>query len=559
MNIRDLPRFYRNLGRSREVLAILSKYGLADWLSHLKIDTFTQQLKSVDGALLTSYSRVARIRMAMTELGPTFIKLGQILSTRPDLVGVELADELKSLQTAVPADPAPMVRTHLESSFKKPLSAVFAHFDEIPIASASIGQAHKATLKDGTPVIVKVKHAGIDETIHRDMDILAELALQVEKIPEMRRYHPAASVAEFQRTIIRELDFSRERSHIEQFARDFAKDPQVKIPKVYPEYCTPSILTMEHLEGTDLKDVEKLRQAGHDLDLVTRQGTRIFLQMIFINGFYHADPHPGNILILPGNVLGLIDFGMVGRLDEQLRETLEDLLLAISKQDGPLLTSIITQLGTPPYDLDLSQLERDIAEFVSFYGSQAVSQMNLGQALNEMIEIVRRYEISLQPQVAMVIKTLVMLDGTGRSLAPSFSLLEALEPLHVDILLRRLSPARKIKKWQSLYRNLDRIVELLPRRVLELLDQTKAGKLDIHLEHRGLEPSVNRLVLGLLTSALFLGSSLMMSSNVPPLLFPEQPFMGMHRLSLFGFIGTVVSFLLGIRILRAISKSGHLD
>lgn len=559
MNLAALPRLYRSFGRSREILTILSKYGLADWFSYLKIEAFNNHLKSPDGEILTQYNRAARIRLALTELGPTFIKLGQILSTRPDLVGNELSEELKSLQTAVPADPTPLVITHLEATFKKPLAEVFQSFDETPIASASIGQAHRAILHDGSPVIVKVKHAGIDENIRRDMGILEDLAEQLQKIPEMHPYRPVDTVHEFQRTLLRELDFSRERSHIEQFAKDFATDTHVHIPKVYRDYCSSSVLTMEYLEGIDLRSVARLQEAGYDLDQVTRQGTRIFLEMIFLNGFFHADPHPGNILVMKDNVIGLIDFGMVGRLDEQMREALEDLLFGISRKDSALLVSVIMQLGTPPFNLDTSLLERDLTEFVAFYGNQTVAEMNIGMAINEIIELVRKFQISLHPQVALVLKTLVMLDGSGRAMAPSFSMMEALQPLHTEILMHRMSPLRKLKKMRLLYRNLERIAELLPQRTMELLDQMKAGKFDIHLEHRGLEPSVNRLVLGLLTSALFLGSSLMMAFNVPPLLFPEQTVLGLHRVSFFGIAGSLVSFMLGFRILRAIKKSGHLD
>jgi ubiquinone biosynthesis protein len=281
--------------------------------------------------------------------------------------------------------------------------------------------------------------------------------------------------------------------------------------------------------------------------------------MIFKHGFYHADPHPGNLVLLPNNVIGLIDFGMVGRIDERLRENIEEMLMSIVNRDVPMLCAVIKRVGRVPSDLDEGALSVDVADFVGHYATQSLAHFDLSGALNDMIEIIRRNQIVLPAQVALLIKVLVTLEGTAKMLNPNFSLMEVMQPFHRTLLLRRLSPMRKLRKLRRLYMDLEHLVDILPQRIVDILEQVQTGKFDVHLDHRGLEPSVNRLVLAMMASALFLGSSLMLSNYVPPLLFPVNAFWGIHRLSLLGLSGCVVSILVGLRLLRAIGKSGHLD
>jgi ubiquinone biosynthesis protein len=313
------------------------------------------------------------------------------------------------------------------------------------------------------------------------------------------------------------------------------------------------------MDGLKLADRDQLAAAGLDLNEIARRGAQVYLQMIYTHGHYHADPHPGNIVILPGNVIGLLDFGMVGRIQERLREEIEAMLLAIVQNDVPLLTFLIKRMGTVPPDLDDSGLAADVADFVGAYSTQSLHQFDLTGALNDMIEIVRRYRIVLTAQVATLMKVLVTLEGTTRLLSPQFSLMEVMQPFHRQMMLARLSPLRQLRKLRRLRMEVEQLLEVLPQRLLDILEQVQTGTFDVHLDHRGLGPSVNRLVLGMLASALFLGSSLLVSREVPPLLFPVTPFLGFHKLSLFGVAGCAVAVLLGLRLLRAIGKSGHLD
>lgn len=562
MRISTLPHLYRHAKRTGEVVAILVKYGFADWVSRLQIEFPKDLVKDADGAAVARFSFATRVRLALTEGGPTFIKLGQVLSTRADLVGVEVANELQKLQADVPADSAEKVRATIEAELGQPVDEIFTEFEDTPLASASIGQVHRARLKSGEQVVVKVQHAGIESKIDIDLEILANLAAAAESFfPELRNYRPKAVVAEFQRTLRRELDFGREERHMEEFANNFRENPAVHIPKAYPEFTTVRVLTMELLEGTKLVDTERLIADRADLEEIARRGAELYMEMIFTHGFYHADPHPGNILVLKGQVIGLLDYGMVGRIDESLREDIEEMLLALGNRDPLLLTSVIMRVGSVPANLDTTALSADINDFVSHYAGQRMSDFNLSGALDEMTEIIRRYKIMLPPRVAMLLKVLVMLEGTSRLLHPNFSLIEVMVPFQRKLILRRWSPGRRLRKFRRIYAEMEHLVEVLPRNMLDIMQQVQSGKFDVHLDHRGLEPSVNRLVLGMLTSALFLGSSLLLSYKVPPLIniFPWQETPYIVGLSILGLMGSMTSIALGLRLIRAINKSGHLD
>lgn len=563
MKISSIPQIYRNVNRLTELLSVLSKYGLADGISRLNLDFAKGLLKNRDGEALARHTRETRIRMALAELGPTFIKLGQILSTRPDLVGKKLADELRSLQDQAPADSAERVRFMVESELGRPVDDLFVDFRDEPIASASIGQVHRARLKSGEEVAVKVQHENIASTVRKDLDVLTGLAQLVQRLPEFAPYRPVEMVAEFQRTLLRELDFGREERNLEQFNARFADNPHVTIPRPYESYSTSRILTMDYVEGTKLSNVNSIDDPNLDRDELARHGVDIYLDMIFTDGFFHADPHPGNIVVLPGNRIGLLDFGMVARIEEGLREDIEDLLISIANGDSERLTTLILRIGNAPRDLDESALRTELTDYVAHYGSQPLEKFKLSGALDEMFDMVFRYRITLPPQVAMLLKVLISLEGASKLLSPSFNLMQVIQPFQRKALLRRLSPARRIKKFRRIYAELEHLVEVLPRRISDIFEQVQSGKFDVHLEHRGLGPSVNRLVVGMLSSALFLGSSLMLSRQVPPLLFQSNSgtsyFMGLQDISVLGLTGCGVSILLSLRLLWAIAKSGHLD
>jgi ubiquinone biosynthesis protein len=560
MRITSIPSLYRNLRRWQEIILVLRRYGLADWLSHLKVDFIRDWIKDSQGVPLSSYSRETRVRLALSELGPTFIKLGQVLSLRPDLVGPELATELQQLQTHGPADPWAQVQKTIESELKQPAKELFSEFEVDPIASASIGQVHTATLPEGTAVVVKVQHQDIQRVVREDLEVLRGLAVLAQRLPELAVWQPVAIVEQLSRSLNRELSFQRELRNLEMFRLALQDNRDLAIPTPYAELSSARVLTMDRIDGTPLTQwIEKAQATPDAAQQLARQIAELYIEMIFELGYYHADPHPGNLLILPDGKIGLLDFGMVGRIDEKLRETIESMLIAVASRDAALLTALIKRVGKPPLKLDDSLLSIDVSELIATHGMQSLSEFDLAAALNDMTDLLHRHRILLPPQTAMLLKTLITLEGTLHLLAPRFSLMEVMQPFIERVWRNRLSPRRQFRKIHRISWELENLLEKLPTQVSGLLDLVQEGKLDVQLSHRGLSPSINRLVVGIWASSLFLGSSVLLAYKVPPLLFTQRPFWGVSDFSLLGGIGVIASLLTSMRLLWAINRSGHLD
>ncbi len=540
-------------------MTVLSKYGLADWLSRTNIDFFRSKLRAPDGEVIARLTTSARIRLALSELGPTFIKLGQLLSTRADLVGPELASELSKLQTQTPQDSFDNVKKTIETEQEKPLEELYSHFDEHPIASASIGQVHAARLLDGTDVVVKVRHVNIERTVDTDLDILKGLAQLASRLEDFRNYQPSLIVNDVSRMMRRELDFRREHKNLTQFRSMFRKNKSVLIPEPFAALCSERMLTMQRVDGKKLSDCAANGMAPEELDSLARRGANLYLKMIFDEGFYHADPHPGNVVLMDDGVIGLLDFGMVGRISERLREDIEAMLVAIVNRDVSLLVTIVQRIGQSPSSLNEAALNGDVADFLGQYATQSATNFDMAGALNDFMAIVRSYNITLPSEVSLLIKVLVTLEGTGQLLSPTFSLMEIMQPFQRMMVIKRLSPTRQLRKARRFFMQLEQLADLLPQRLSSIVEQVQAGRFDIHLDHRRLGPTVNRLVVGMMTSALFVGSALMLSYKVPPLWFAERGPWGIHDLSLLGLTGCIVSVLLGLRLFWAIRKSGNLD
>ncbi len=551
MKFNALARIERNARRAGEILGVLAKYGLADWFKGWNYSWIQERIQSYDGQRIPDLKMEERVRLAFTELGTTFIKLGQVLSTRPDLVGPELARELTHLQANAPADPPDIIRAIIETEFGKTVNTLFAQFEDAPLASASIAQVHRARLDSGEEVVVKVQHGGIADKIMPDLDILAGLAELAEKhSTQVRAYQPTAVVRQFRRTLLHELDFSFERRNLEEFAEHFADDTTVHFPQAYPAHSTRRVLTMERLDGILGNDPAALAASGADLNEFARRGATMYLQMIFRDAFYHADPHPGNLMLLPGGVVGVLDCGMVGRLDEELAEAIEDMLMAVVNPSSADLAEILLRLGSAPPNTPRDHLRADVTDFVTDYTRQSIQEMDLGGALNSLFEIVRRYNITLPAPLSLLLRTLVELEGTAQQLNPEFSLAEVIRPFYASMVKRRFSPRRILGRLQHAYRDWERLVEALPRDLGDVLKRVREGTFSVHLDHRHLDPIVNRLVLGIMTAALFVGSSLLWSLKAPP---------AVAGVSVFGAAGYLFAAYLGWRLLRAIKKSGDIN
>ena len=550
MKLTSIPQFASDAKRFREIVTILTKYGLAEFLETYEpefIKNLRNRHKSDREKTLTPE---ARVRMAMTELGTTFIKLGQIMSTREDIVGPVLAEELTQLQSSTPADPPETVVETFTAELGQSPEALFSEFDARAIASASIGQVHRARLRDGTPVVVKIQHDGIEQTIHRDLNILMGLADLAEKHDEnLQNYQPRKTLSEFRRSLLRELDFRREQRNLDRFVKNFKNDPSVHIPIAFSELSSRRVLTMEMLEGFSIADEQRLIEEAVDTREVAKKGANIFLEMIFRDGFYHADPHPGNIWVLPDGSIGLLDGGMVGSIDEHTRDDLEEMLMAAVNRDADRITDYVLRIGTVPRGIDRNALRVDISEFVTEYIGSSLKDFDLSGALTGLTTIIRDYRIILPPSISLLLKVLVMLEGTSRQLDRDFNLAELLQPYQAKAIRRKYSPEKMMHRVQRVYRDWDRLLEMLPREFADIVERIRDGSFDVKLEHRHLDTVVNRLVYGILVAALFMGSCWLTAAKIPPLV---------KGVSVVGAGGCLVAFVLGFRLFRAIKKSGDL-
>lgn len=551
MRLSSLPQYKRNAMRFTEILRVLSKYGLAGWLKSTDPEFLKKFFKSKDGDVIVGLDKGERMRLAAEELGPTFIKLAQILSTRGDLVGPEISSQLQKLQSKVPADSFEIVRRTFHDETGKELEQFFAEFAEEPLGSASIGQVHAARLQDGREVVVKIQHPDIERKIREDLDILEGLAgLAEEFAKDLRAVRPRDLVREFRRTLLRELDYERERKNIEEFRRNFEDRPDVHFPYSVPECSTQRVLTMERLVGIGFADLDSEDCAGIDCSALTKIGANVYLDMIFRDGFYHADPHPGNLLVLEDGSLGMLDCGMTGRVDPQSMEDLSSLLISVMSQDSEDMVYYVSKIGSLPQDLDRVQLEVELGEFIAEYAKRSLEDLDVGAAIEDCVAIIRQNSIILRPNISLLLKVLVMLEGTSRLLDRDFSLAEILDPYMRKIMRRRLSPKENLKRLAQMAKDWDRLVRGFPRHANQILERIDQGQFQVNLEHRHLDTSINRLVLGIITAALFIGSSLMMAADVPPTIF---------GLSVFGFVGGLASLVLGLLLLKAIHNSDDLN
>ena len=555
MDITDVPQLVRNADRFREVVAVLAKHGLADWLSSVPLPWLDRLRRNAPVENDADLTTEQRIRLALTELGTTYIKLGQVLSTRPDLVGQTLADELAQLRKNTPADDPAAVIEAIQSELGGSVEELFAEFETTALASASIGQVHCAITHAGEPVVVKVQHPGIERRIVNDLEIMLKLAeLGEQQSVRLRQYRPVQTTREFQKTLLQELDFAREMRNMETFRRNFADNAEVRFAKPYPELSSRRVLTMERFDGISVSDKKLLEQSGLDLPKIARQGANLFVEMIFRDGFYHADPHPGNMIILAASeqnadgALAVLDCGMVGRIDETLRDQLETALIAAVGQDSAKMTKVVARIGEVPRDFDEAALHGAIQELIDTYAHQSLNEFDLSGCLHEIVEIIREHRIYLPAKVAMLLKVLIMLEGTSQQLSPDFSLAEIIKPYGRQAMLNRFSAKNLYGRLKSNAEDWQNLVEMLPRDAAEILDNFKRGKFDVHLQHRRLEPIVNRLVMGLLTAALFVGSASMCSSEVPPTI---------RGFSIPGFFGCAIAIAMGTGIWRDVRRSSR--
>ena len=560
LRIMQLNRNVRSIRRYRQIITVLAGYGLGHLLEYLNLSQVVALSRRVlrrSGGKAAHLSQPERLRLAMEELGPTFIKLGQLLSTRSDIIPAPYIVEFARLQDSVPSIPFEEIRDQIERALGGPIEERFLTLEPEAIAAASIAQVHRARLSSGEDVVVKVRRPGVTEGVETDIDILMDLAYLLERhLPGSDIYDPVGVVREFASIIRREMDLSREGHAIERIRDNFTGDATLYFPKVYWEATAKAVLTLEYVQGIKVNDTAALDAAGLDRREIARRGAVAFLKMVLNHGFFHGDPHPGNVLIMPDNVICLLDFGMVGRLDPGLKRYLTDVLSAVIKRDVDGLVQTIIGAGEMSETLNLRSLKKGLADFIDGYFEIPLKDIEVGRMLLEFIDLISTHRIKMHPDLTMLVKVLVIVEGMGRELDPQFDMVGHLRPFLADALREKHSPGRLLKEMAEAadaYLSLGRD---LPREMREVLNKINRNKFRIDLEHRGLDRfsremdrSANRLSLSLIIAALLIGSSITMQTARGPLLL---------GLPAFSFFGYLCAGVVGLWWMVAILRSGRL-
>jgi ubiquinone biosynthesis protein len=431
--------------------------------------------------------------MAFEELGPAFVKLGQTLSTRRDLLAPEYQHELAKLQDAAPSLPAEVVHEVIEAELDGAFERSFASFDTEPLAAASIGQAHAATLSDGTDVVVKIRRPGAVEEVEQDLEILKNAAAYASRHWKSADLYDLVGLAdELAQNLRAQLDYLHEARNAERFASNFAGDRDVQIPRVFWETTTSRIITLERIRGMKITDVAGLMAAGIDPHRLADRATELVAKMVFDDGFFHGDPHPGNFFIMPGGRIGIIDFGIVGTLDDRLRQQLLKFLMAVVRRDPERLTSAVVELSASPGLADRGQLRDDLAGFLERYANPADTDGKLRTMLGDVQEIIRRDRLRVRHDMALLVKTFVMAEGITEELDPQFDLLEALTPYVFRHLAGEFSPGALIRRVEQTGIGLAELVLDLPGQAHRILESMAQGGVQIHLRAPELEPLISR-------------------------------------------------------------------
>jgi ubiquinone biosynthesis protein len=556
-------RTYRHAKRYKEILHILIKYGFGDVVDSLKIPQHIeigwQKISGKQAGPTEKLSRPERVRMAMEELGPTFIKLGQILSTRPDLIPLEYVQELSKLQDNVPSFPYDDVRAAMKSETGRFPEEIFRSFDETPLAAASLGQVHKAVLSDTEEeVAIKIQRPGIQKIIEIDLEIMLHIAsLMGQNLKEMGILHPTRIVEEFSRSMENEIDYTVEASHIEHFARQFLDDATIYVPKVFRELTTKRILTMEYIEGIKASNLGDLKQKGYNLKEIADRGVHLIMKQIFVHGFYHADPHPGNIFILPNTILCFLDFGMMGRISRQEREDFTDLVTVILRKDERKTVDALLKLCNFTEEPDRRNLERDMGEFFDRFLHLTLKELEIKKMTQRTLQILTKNGMSLRPDLFLMAKALTTVEGLGRSLDPDFQVVKRVAPFVQDIQSKRYSPERIASDLIDSGTESIQLMKEMPRELHEVLKDVKEGRLKIGIEHRGLDRTVfklgrisDRIASTIVLASLIIGSSIVTLSNIPP------KWRGIPVIGVVGYLGAgVMGFCLLVSTLRRGSRT----
>jgi ubiquinone biosynthesis protein len=552
----------RELPRLREISSVLIRHGLGDLVRRVGVSTLLEHTGQVlqwgQSAEIAHLEPQQRARLALEQLGPTFVKLGQMLSTREDLLPAAWTEELSRLYSQVAPVPFEVLLPQVEQALGRSPFEVFATLDRKPYAAASIAQIHRATLASGTPVVLKIRRPGIVAKVDADLRILEHLAHLAEReIPEARRYRPLDFIGQLRRSLERELDLAVEARNTDRFARHFADDLGVLVPRVYWEWTSSSMNVQEHIEGVRGDDLAAIDSAGLDRKAIAARGVDAILKMILVDGFFQADPHPGNLLCLPGNRIVLIDFGMVGRLSPARRGQIVDLLAGFVHHDEETMVEVLLDWRGNDA-VDEARLAADLGELALDFADAQLKDLKIGTLLHRISAILREHSIVLPPDLALLFKALVSLEAFGRQYDPEFRLIERVEPFLNRAMSERYQPVEAWRQGQATLTDLFGLITSMPRDLARLIKDARHGRLRVDLDLKRLDTfgdrlhgAVDRATIGIMTASLVIGSSIVMTVSGGPAVF------GISLLTYCGLVGYLIAFVNSLWIILSIWRSGR--
>jgi len=545
---------WNQIKRSKQIISVLIKYGLDYFIDQAKISFWLKIRKKPKKFQELTPSK--RLRLALEELGPTFVKFGQILSTRPDFLPPDFIKELEKLQDKVPPFSSFQVKKIIEKELNKPLEKLFKKFETKPIAAASLSQVHKAILPSNEIVAVKVQRPGIKEIIELDLKILEDLAGFLEnRLYNGWVYQPKLIVTELKKAIKREIDFTNEAYNFERFRINFKDIEYIKVPKIYWEMSTSKVLTMEFMRGIKINEItqEKYKNV-FDPKKVAKRGAQAILKQILEDGFFHADPHPANLLVQPPATIVMLDVGMAGYLDEETISTSAKLLQAIIDKNLEQIINCLENLGVVIQEVDKNSFRQDLKELLDRYFGVPLKRLEIKKISEDMLKVMVEHHLSLPSNFVLMLKALSMEENIGKKLDPDFDMISTAKPFVKKILRKKFMPQELLKKSNILFQESLELIEELPRDLIDILHKFKEGRLKFNFEHQGLEKLVreinrssSRISLSLIVAALIIGSSLVLQQQVGPFIFGYPA---------IGIIGYLLASFLGLGLIISILKSG---
>ncbi len=545
---------WNQIRRSKQIISVLIKYGLDYFIDQAKIGFwFKIRKKSKEFQRLTLPKK---LRLALEELGPTFIKFGQILSTRPDFLPPDFIKELEKLQDKVPPFSSFYAQKIIEKELNKPLKKLFKKFESEPIAAASLSQVHKAILPNNKVVAVKIQRPGIKKTIELDLKILENLAGFLEnRFYNGWVYQPKLIIIELKKAIEREIDFTNEAYNFERFRMNFKDTEDIKVPKIYWEMSTSKILTMEFMKGTKINEITQGKYKNvFDAKKVAKRGAQAILKQILEDGFFHADPHPANLLVQPPNTIIMLDVGMVGYLDEETIFKIAKLLQAIIDRNIEKIINCLENLGAVIKEVDRISFRQDLKELLDRYFGVPLKHLEIKKISEDMLKVMVEHHLVLPSSFVLMLKALSMEESIGKKLDPDFDMISTAKPFVKKILRKKIMPQELLKKSNILFQESMELIEKLPQDLIDVFYKLKEGRLKFNFEHQGLEKLVreidrssNRISFSLIIAALIIGSSLVLQQQVGPFIFGYP---------ILGIIGYLLASFLGFGLIISILRSG---